>query len=52
VILGIVNPITTIAGSATQGFSGDNGLATSAQLAGPQGIAVEPAGSLYVADYG
>jgi uncharacterized protein (TIGR03437 family) len=43
--------ITTVAGSGTQGFSGDNGPATSAQLNDPAGIAVDSAGSLYIADF-
>jgi uncharacterized protein (TIGR03437 family) len=42
--------ITTVAGNGTQGFSGDNGPATSAQLALPEGIAVDSAGSVYIAD--
>ena len=44
--------ITTVAGNGTQGFSGDGGPATSAQLAGPAGIAVDGAGNLFVADEG
>ena len=43
--------ITTVAGNGTQGFSGDNGPATSAQLWYAEGIAVDSAGSLYIADY-
>ncbi len=41
--------ITTIAGTATQGFSGDNGPATSAQLDSPQGLALTNT-TLYIAD--
>ena len=44
--------ITTVAGNGTRGFSGDNGLATGAQLANPQGVAVDSAGNLYIADFG
>jgi len=43
--------ITTIAGTGSQGFSGDNGPATSAQLNQPQGVSVDSTGSLYIADW-
>jgi sugar lactone lactonase YvrE len=43
--------ITTIAGTGVQGFGGDNGPATSAQLNTPKGVAVDSAGNLFVADY-
>src|ERR1700676_4722780 len=42
--------ITTFAGNGQAGYSGDRGLATSAQLNFPTHIAVDTAGSLYIAD--
>ncbi len=42
--------ITTVAGNGTSGFSGDNGLATSAALSGPVGLAVDASGNLFIAD--
>ena len=38
--------ITTVAGNGTQGFSGDNGPATSAQMNKPHGVALESTGKL------
>jgi len=42
--------ITTAAGNGTQGFSGDNGAASGAELNSPIGVAVDSAGNLYIAD--
>ena len=42
--------ISTVAGSATQGFGGDGGAATSAMLDRPEGVAVDGTGNLYIAD--
>jgi uncharacterized protein (TIGR03437 family) len=42
--------ISTVAGNGTAGFGGDNGAATSAELYGPSGIAVDSAGNLFIAD--
>ncbi|MEO8593061.1 MAG: IPT/TIG domain-containing protein [Candidatus Solibacter sp.] len=44
--------INTIAGTGTSGFDGDGGLATSAQLSYPTGLAVDSSGAIYIADEG
>lgn len=44
--------ITTLAGTGTAGFSGDNGLALNAQLNSPEYVAVDGAGILYISDTG
>jgi trimeric autotransporter adhesin len=42
--------ITTIAGTGTAGYNSDNIAASSAELNGPNGVAVDSAGNLYIAD--
>lgn len=42
--------ISTIAGTASRGFSGDGGRATDAHLNYPRGLALDSAGALYFAD--
>ena len=42
--------ITTVAGNGTQGFAGDGGAATSAELYNPSGLAVDGLGDLFIAD--
>jgi sugar lactone lactonase YvrE len=44
--------ISTVAGTGTAGYSGDNGPASAAELHSPAGIALDSAGNLYVADQG
>ena len=44
--------ITTVAGNGAFGYTGDSGPATSATLSYPQGVAVDVAGNLYIADNG
>jgi uncharacterized repeat protein (TIGR03803 family) len=44
--------ITTVAGDGTNGYSGDGGPATSAELSFPGGVEVDSAGNIYIADYG
>ncbi len=42
--------ISTVAGNGTCGYLGDNGPAIAAELRNPQGVAVDGAGNLYIAD--
>jgi hypothetical protein len=42
--------ITTVAGDGGQGYSGDGGPPTSAELYNPLGVAVDSSGNLYIAD--
>jgi sugar lactone lactonase YvrE len=44
--------MSRVAGDGTEGFSGDNGLATSAQLFYPNSVTVDAAGNVYIADSG
>ncbi len=43
--------ITTIAGSGSTSYAGDNGLATSAALYYPLGVALDLSSNVYIADY-
>ncbi len=44
--------ITTVAGTGTQGNSGDGGLATAAEIYNPAGLAADSAGNLLFTDLG
>ncbi|HET7841453.1 MAG TPA: hypothetical protein VFM21_07605, partial [Terriglobia bacterium] len=44
--------LTVVAGTGIQGFSGDGGPATSANLSLPVGLTFDSSGNLYIADYG
>jgi sugar lactone lactonase YvrE len=42
--------LTTVVGNGVQGFAGDSGPATAAELDSPSGLAMDAAGNLYLAD--
>lgn len=46
----ITGIVTAIAGTATAGYAGDGGPATSAELNGPRGVAIDANGDIYITD--
>ena len=47
---GATGVITTVVGNGTQGYGGDGGLPTAAELDTPNEVAFDTAGNLYIAD--
>ena len=43
---------TTVAGTGTRSYSGDGGLATSAEMNSPENVAIDVSGNIYIADTG
>jgi sugar lactone lactonase YvrE len=48
----ITGNISTVAGNGIQGFSGDGGPATIANLRAPTGVTIDRFGNIYISDYG
>lgn len=46
----LTGKISTVAGNGTPGYTGDGGLATSAQLNQPYSVAIDTNGNLYIVD--
>ncbi len=44
--------IATVAGTGVEGYAGDGGPATSARLAGPNGVFVDTTGNIFISDTG
>jgi trimeric autotransporter adhesin len=42
--------LTVVAGNGTLGYSGDNGVATQAQLNRPESVAIDSSGNIFIAD--
>jgi sugar lactone lactonase YvrE len=49
-IVAATGTMVTVAGTGVQGFAGDGGAATAAAIDSPDGLAVDAAGRLYLAD--
>ena len=47
----LVPEITTVAGNGTNGYSGDGGAATSAEMNDPAGLGFDASGNIYITEY-
>lgn len=43
--------VSVVAGNGTDGYTGDGGLATSATIHDPSGLAIDASGNIYISDY-
>ncbi len=50
IYLNSISIISTIAGTGTASYNGDNVQATSASISGPAGIAIDTSGNIYFSD--
>lgn len=50
--VGVNGNISTLAGNGVSGYNGDGGQAANAMLAGPQSVAVDASGNVFIADSG
>ncbi len=48
----VLGVISTVAGDSVFGYSGDGGLADTAELYNPMGVAIDTLGNFYIADFG
>jgi hypothetical protein len=49
--ISLIGVISTFAGNGSAGYSGDSGLAVNAEFNGPEGLALDKKGNLYIADW-
>jgi sugar lactone lactonase YvrE len=48
---GLISAVAGVAGYLNKGFEGDGGLATRAKISGPEDVAVDSEGNLFIADW-
>src|SRR5947207_958054 len=50
IVIPLANDIATLGGNGTAGFTGDGGLATSAEIHSPYALVLDNVGNIYFAD--